>query len=63
MDDAVARDLHRPSAQIAHWDKLTGCGDPQSALNEQASFTRELTSDIGESLEAMGREARIAVAA
>ena len=49
--------------QVDHWIRLTGCANFQTLLEEQRRFVRRSVAELGEEVEELAREARIAVAA
>jgi hypothetical protein len=49
--------------QIGHYAALVGCTDLRGLIDEQARFARQSTAELGDEVEALAKEARIAVAA
>ena len=48
--------------QIDHWIRLTGCANFHAVVDEQTRFVRQSVAELDEVVEALAREARIALA-
>ena len=78
MDGAFTGALARPAAhlddgdvsvreqelqeQVDHWIRLTGCANFHAVVDEQSRFVRQSVAELDEVVEALAREARIALA-
>ena len=60
----ISRDeyVQKLKEQIDHWIRLTGCANFHAVVDEQTRFVRQSVAELDEVVEALAREARIALA-
>jgi hypothetical protein len=54
---------HELEEQVRYCARLAGCTDLPGAMDEQARFARDSVAELGDEVQALVREAEIAVAA